>query len=216
MSTHTPTPVALPSSVTIPDGGDARTAASVNVALETALNAIKRLENLVFTGALWVPLSTAPVSTNFTAQDDPGLGRYWEQTSVAAVGELGRFEAPNTILAGVELTHLDVFWNHIGSHGSVPATKPAFILTKLDRGASPAATTPDGEIVDTDLWNADSGAPNSVATYEAGGMASFDIASGNYLDADSIYWLEVRGEAGGGAELGFQFLGARLRAGAPA
>lgn len=185
-------------SVSVPAGGDPRTAASVDGAFQALVNRTTNLRK----GIPGVAASAAvimPIALDATLSGQFGLsGAFVVQTSTASAGvvtyTLRRLPALGTITA------LEIWLSGqnppaiaaagAAHHAALPATKPTFALFKADLGTNPAAVQIGGTITDPSA---------SVAAYETPHYISITGLS-EVIDITKIYQVSFTGETGANAQ----------------
>lgn len=196
MATHTFVPAPLPAGITIPDDGDDRESASVNVPLEALLDAVAQ----TYTGYLYIPLDNpVPTVNPRFAVSMPAGFPLWSQDDLTDAGGIP-FSVP-AVPVGARIVSLQLLVAGGAGHGALPATMPSVTMSRR----AGDSTGSDGELVDADIAAVD------VTEHQSTRWETFALAAGGYLDTeDSDYIVEVRGETGADSELGFTLAKMRL------
>jgi hypothetical protein len=206
---HTLTEVSTyTSSVTVPDPGDARTAASVEVGFQALSNRTRYIKDTLDLAVegwkpdadIAVPL-TMLVATNFSflLGQGPGANAAGCNQSTTSAS----FMLPLPVRMGngtLKLKSVSISYRPSNGHGALPASQP--ILQVFRQGYSAAsALTQLGS-------NAQDNAANVVA-YEA--LRTLTVSGLNHtLTTSDSYYLSFIGESGANSQTGLLVTGARM------
>lgn len=192
---HVLVPVdAYAANVTVPDDGDAKSAASVEVPFQALTDRVHHARTRLVEsvgGVLPIPLvASANIGARFTAWYSAGIPLTpWWQSSVADAGNL---VIPIANRIGCQMTQIELRCTGLltaGAHAGNVGTMPAISLYSVDSAAGGASA-----LVATQID------PTTVAggTYEV--MHSITLAGlASTFNATTTFFLTITGEAGANA-----------------
>lgn len=188
---HALTPAPTNDTVTVPDPGDARTAASVGGPFQNVTNRTEYLRQRIPAGlsVTWQRPMTGVALDAGTGGLWARVGSLWVQSDVTGLATMYvDLDLPYNVTLDAVRLYLNGNGAGGGAHAGLPATKPTLTFNKLDTTASNSVVS---TVTVTD-------APGSLGAYETTHQVAL---TGMALFVDPAYRFQVKitGEAGANA-----------------
>lgn len=183
-------------SVVVPEDGDPRDAASVEVPFQALTNRALFLRNHTPGAAefyeLDVPLGPASDPTTFAFQNGPfGLS----QSSTSTPFHFVQLALPYDLSGGwaAKIAEIKAYFLPAGGHGGLPASQPEITLWRQPRTGSGSGVSVQAQQL----------AAGSVGAYETAQTITMVLGgSGHTILNDHVYWVSFEGESGANSATG--------------
>lgn len=206
-----------PNTITVPDGGDPRTAASVEVFAQGLADrsryARNRVRGLATSYAEFIPLAANSVGNDAgvaawrgTRLNETGVRGYHQQSITAPGGSTDlNLIVPLPVPKAdtlAKIISIKAYFHPGTGRGSLPANFPVLAVYRAPVDASGHVLLASGSVTDTAA---------SVVLYEVARSLLVTVGGGGHvIAATENYWVAFQGEYGGGAQFGLRVTGIEL------